>query len=442
MAVVNGRKPGSILFGAVVRPLQAFLRLEAASAILLVACAAGALAWANLHPASHRAVLEWRFVLGSGDRVVAFDLHQLVNDGLMAIFFFLVGMEIKRELAVGELDTPARAALPGIAALGGMIVPAGLFLAVSAGTPGAVGWGVPMATDIAFCIGVLRLAKRRVPASLLAFVTALAIFDDLGGILVIALFYGHGLSAAWLAFAGVVGLALLAMNRAHVSAATAWIGAGAILWCALHEAGIHATIAGVALGLAIPVRPRRPAREVLGELARHVVELDGRPADEELGGAEILLIEERLEELEPPLPRFVHALHPWVAFGIMPVFAVVNSGVAIRGLGPADLVEPVALGIAIGLLIGKPLGIFAFTAAAVRLGIAPMPRGATTGSLFGVSLAAGIGFTVALFIGTLAYHDAPALLEQAKVGILLGSGGSAALALAWFGRTPPAESTG
>lgn len=390
------------LYRVVVRPIRAFLALEAASGILLLASAAAALAWVNLGDArSYRALLAAPLTLGAGPLTARFDLHALVNDGLMTVFFLVVGLEIKRELAVGELRTPARAALPAVAALGGMLVPAALYLAVNHGGPGRPGWGVPMATDIAFSIGVLTLLRRRVPNALVVFVTALAIFDDVGGILVIAFFYGGGLHAGWLAAAAAIAGALLALGRARVGLAVPYLALGALLWVALHQGGVHATLAGVALGLAVPARadPRAP----LGE---------------------------------PLLARLERALHPWVAFGVMPAFALVNSGVDLRRLEPAQALGPVALGTAAALLVGKAVGISTFTLAAVRAGLAPLPGGASVAKLLGASTVAGIGFTVALFIASLAFPGRPDLLDEAKVGILAGSLASGLLGAALLRLTP------
>ena len=409
------------LFGAVVRPLQSFLRTEAASGVLLLVAAACALVWANVDTKSYVGVVGYPLVLGAGATEARLTVGQLINDGLMTLFFFVVGMEIKRELVVGELNTLRKAALPAIAALGGMIVPAAIFLLFNWGSAGQHGWGVPVATDIAFCIGVLTLLEKRVPRALVVFVIALAIFDDIGGILVIAVFYGDGIRMDWLVGALGISFVLLLLNRKYVRNGVAYAAVGGALWFALHGSGIHATIAGVVTGLMVPSRPPRPSREVLHELAVHVEGLDRGAGDEDLGAAEILMIEEKLEDLEAPVQRFIHLLHPYVAYGVMPMFALANSGVSLREAGMASLTTPIGLGTTLGLLVGKQIGIFLPTLAAVRLGFAPMPGDAPRSKLYGVSVVAGIGFTVALFIATLAFRDAPRALAEAKMGILVGS---------------------
>lgn len=409
------------LFGAVVRPLQAFVRLEAASGVLLLLCAVVALIWANLGFSSYDATFNYPIVIGAGGAAESFTLRALINDVLITIFFFVVGMEIKRELVTGELNTVAKASLPAIAAIGGMVVPAGIFLAFNWGGPGQRGWGIPVATDIAFAIGILTLLARHVPRSLVVFVMALAIFDDIGGILVIALFYGHGLSVAWLLGAAAVTVVLLAINRVHASDGWIYATLGVALWYCLHHGGIHATLAGVVLGLMIPARPRRRSRDVLHDLAEHSAKLAQRPLDEELDAAQILAIEEKLEDLQAPVNRFMHVLHPFVAFLILPIFALANSGVVLHGADISMLAAPLTLGTGLGLFVGKLLGVFGLTILAVRLGLAPIPAGASAMKLLGVSSIAGIGFTVALFISALAFYGADDLLNQAKVGILLGS---------------------
>jgi NhaA family Na+:H+ antiporter len=409
-------------FGAVARPIQQFFRLEAASGILLFTAAIAALVWANSPgKGAYHAFFGRKLTTAIGEVGVSFSLHALINEGLMSVFFLLVGMEIKRELVAGELSTVRRALLPAIAALGGMLVPSAVFLAFNVGGPGQAGWGIPMATDIAFAIGCLTLLRKRVPHALLVYLTALAIFDDVGGILVIAFFYGHGVQWTWLLTAGLVTLFLLAMNRTYARSGLWYAVVGALLWFALHHGGIHPTIAGVVVGLTIPARPRRRARAVLEDLHQHTSNLLASPVDEELDAASILHIEETLEDLEAPLHRFVHFLHPWVAFVIMPLFALANSGVDVSNMGLADLLSPVALGVMLGLLLGKPAGIMAATFIAVKAGIAERPGGAGWTNILGVTIVAGIGFTVALFIAALAYPGQAAMLDQAKVGVLVGS---------------------
>jgi Na+:H+ antiporter, NhaA family len=424
-------------FGAVVKPIQEFFRLEAASGIVLFAAAVVALAWANSPLGeTYRQLFATDLTFGLGARLVRVSVEDVINDGLMSIFFLVVGMEIKRELASGELRTFDRAVLPAVAALGGMVVPSAIFLLFNWGGPGHAGWGIPMATDIAFCMGCLTLLGRRVPHALKVFLIALAIFDDIGGILVIAIFYGHGLSGPWLlGAAGVTGVLLL-MNRAYVRNGLAYGTAGILLWYTLHAGGIHATISGVVLGLIIPARPGRPAQEVLGELGEHVRQLLASPLRTELDDQAILNIEEKLEDLEAPLTRFVHLLHPYVAFGIMPLFALANSGVTLGG-GISGPGARVALGVALGLLLGKPIGILLATWVAVRLGLARRPGGAEWSRVGGVAVVAGIGFTVALFIASLAYPTDQALLDQAKLGILAASAAAGSLGVLFLRLIPP-----
>lgn len=409
------------LFRKAVRPIQDFFRLEAAGGALLFLAALAAVVWANADIGSYLRFVDYPLALGAGATLVDFTFKDVVNDGLMAVFFFVVGMEIKRELVAGELATLSKASLPVLAALGGMLVPAGIFLAFTHGQAGAVGWGVPMATDIAFCMGILALLKGRVPRALVVFLTALAIFDDIGGILVIAIFYADGVGAVPLAFAAALSVAAFVVGRAHVTNAWVYALLGALLWYAFHHAGIHATIAGVVLGLAIPARQRTGARDVLDALSRHVLELLRIPVDRELGYSQVLAIEQDLERLEIPVERFIHALHRFVAFFVLPLFALTNSGIYFGDIGSESLAAPVTLGVAVGLLVGKPVGIFSVTWLAVRMGIAPMPTGSSLRQLFAVSVLAGVGFTVALFIAMLAYPGAPELLDQAKVGIVGGS---------------------
>ncbi|WP_224363248.1 Na+/H+ antiporter NhaA [Hyalangium versicolor] len=414
--------PVPALFKVALAPLQAFFRLEASSGILLALCAVAAMLWANSPWASsYTGLFDAPLALEVSGFRGAFTFRELINDALMTFFFFLVGMEIKRELSAGELRTPARAVLPLIAALGGMLVPAGLYLIFNAGTPAAAGWAIPMATDIAFSIGCLALVKSRVTNGLVVFLTALAIFDDIGGIIVIALFYGAGVHWEWLLGSGGVAVAMAVCNRFYVRNGILYALLGAALWYAMHHGGIHATLSGVVLGMFIPARPLRRGREVLNELSAYITRRGDEPEDETVLGAQILHIEEALEDIEPPLNRFVHLWHGWVAYGIVPLFALANSGISLEGMSLADLARPLPLGVAVGLFVGKQTGIFLFTWVAVKLGVSPMPGEARASQLHGVAVVGGIGFTVALFVATLAFPGQAQLLAEAKLGILLGS---------------------
>ena len=369
------------------RPLDAFaafFRAESAGGIVLLACAVFALIWAN-SPAAASYFALWQTPLKVGPGAFSIDKPLLlwINDGLMAVFFFLIGLEIKRELLGGELASPKRAALALAAAIGGMLVPAALYVSVTAGTDAVSGWGIPMATDIAFALGVLALLGSRVPLALKVFLTALAIVDDLGAVLVIALFYTAEVSGPALALAAA-GLGALALyGRSGGDRWWVYVLVGLVVWVAVLKSGVHATVAGVLVALTVPATARDGGKGLL-----HTLE---------------------------------HALHKPVAFGVMPVFALANAGVAVgAGLG-AMLVSPVAVGIGLGLVLGKPVGVLLLAWGAVRVGLARLPEGVTWTQVAGVALLCGIGFTMAIFIAGLAFPVDPALLDAAKVGILGGS---------------------
>lgn len=407
-------------------PWSRFVRHEASSGVLLVLATAAALVWANSPwGESYARVWESKVRLGLGTAEVALSLHHLVNDGLMAVFFFLVGLEIKRELLVGELASPRRAALPIAAALGGMLLPAAIYLAFNASGPTRRGWGIPMATDIAFSLGVLALVGRRTPWSLHVFLAALAIVDDLGAVLVIAVAYAGALNGVALgAAAGVFGLMLLA-NRLGARRPALYAGLGFGLWLAVLSSGVHATVAGVLAAFAVPARTRVDTDTVLvrGRALLEALDAAGEEGPNVLTNRGQQAALEGLERLTEaaltPLQRMERALHGWVLYGIMPLFALANAGVRLDDVGRAVLVSPVLWGVALGLALGKPLGITAAAWAAVRLGWAQAPA-AGWRPLHGVGWLAGIGFTMALFIATLAFPTGPHR-TAAKVGILSGS---------------------
>jgi NhaA family Na+:H+ antiporter len=408
------------------RPFQRFARTESAGGVVLLACAALALGWANSPWAeSYFHLWETHVGVSLAGRVLDLSLHHWINDGLMAVFFFVVGLEIKREMLVGELSSARQAALPIAGALGGMLVPAGIYAAINAGGPGSAGWGIPMATDIAFALGVLALLGPRVPVVLKVFLTALAIADDIGAVLVIALFYTSDLAWSALLAGGVVLGALIALNVLGVRRPGAYLALGVLLWLAFLQSGVHATVAGVVLAMTIPSRTRVHEAEFLAVARGAIDEFDAacQPGETVLTNRAqqeaIEALEHVSEGVQSPLFTMERKLHGAVAFVIMPVFALANAGVSLGGLLDT-LSLPVTLGVVLGLLIGKPLGITLFAWLAVRLGWATLPAQASWRTLHGVSWLGGIGFTMSLFIAGLAFSDA-SLLDSAKVGILAGS---------------------
>ncbi|HEX6038249.1 Na+/H+ antiporter NhaA [Longimicrobium sp.] len=411
----------------VLSPFSRFMRLESAGGIVLIACTLVAVAWANSPWAGAYHHL-WETPLGFslGPWTVSHTLHHWINDGLMAVFFFLVGLEIKREALVGELTSLRKAALPAAAALGGMVVPALLYAALNAGGAGAAGWGIPMATDIAFALGVLALMGPRVPLSLKVFLTALAIVDDIGAVLVIALFYTGQI--AWGALGGgllVIALAALA-NRLGVRRPIPYLLLGIVAWSCFLASGVHATVAGVLMALTIPSRTRIDADEFLEHADTSVHAF--RAACER--GTSVLTnlrqqaalqgLENATEAAQAPLQRIEHDLHVPVAFGIIPLFALANAGVTLSGGIGGALAHPVTLGVILGLVIGKPLGIMVFSWLAVRAGIAELPAGTGWKAVHAVSWLGGIGFTMSLFVAGLAFPDG-GLVDESKVGIFAAS---------------------
>ena len=398
-----------------------------AGGLALLVCAAIAMVWAN-SPWAHAYHALWatELTMGLGPLSARISLQHVINDGLMAVFFFLVGLEIKREILVGELASARRAALPVAAAAGGMVVPALLFAILNLGGEGGRGWGIPMATDIAFALGALALLGSRIPASLRVFLSALAIADDLGAVLVIALFYTAGVS--WGALAAAAALLLLSAgaNAAGVRAAWAYALIGLALWVAVLLSGVHATVAGVLLALTIPSRTRIDERAFLAGARAALADFHDARAPEvtvlssHAHQVALRRLETLTEQAQAPLARLEHGLRGLVTFGIMPLFALANAGVSLRGSGGL-LTSSVAVGVLVGLLLGKPVGILLASWGAVRSGLATLPAGVSWRMLHGVSWLGGIGFTMSLFIAGLAFGAQPALLTAAKLGTLLAS---------------------
>lgn len=372
--------------------LQEFIKKDSASGILLIIAATAAMLLEN-SPLNwlYDALLDTPVEIRVGALLLAKPLLLWINDGLMAVFFLLIGLEVKREILEGELSRLDQIALPGLGAIGGMAVPAAIYIWFNQGNEAAMsGWAIPAATDIAFALGVLALLGKRIPLSLRVFLMALAIFDDLGAIIIIAIFYTSDLSISSLIIASIAVLGLVGLNLFKVNRLTPYVLIGIVLWVAVLKSGVHATLAGVVLGLAIPMRDSK-------------------------------------EPNRSPLLDMEHGLHPWVAFAIVPIFAFANAGVSLTGFTFDTLMEPVPLGIIAGLFLGKQLGIVLFCGAAILLGWAKLPTGSSWWGFYGVSILCGIGFTMSLFITSLAFeHTGPAgLISADRLGILIGSGLSA-----------------
>ncbi|PVZ20087.1 MULTISPECIES: Na+/H+ antiporter NhaA [unclassified Pseudomonas] len=374
--------------------LSRFFQMEAASGLMLIAAAALALCINNSPLAGfYQSFLEAPVQLRLGPLNIDKPALLWINDLLMALFFLLIGLEIKREVLQGQLSNVSQVALPGTAAVGGMLVPALIYVALNREDPAALaGWAIPTATDIAFALGVLALLGKRVPASLKLFLMTLAIIDDLGAIVIIALFYTSELAGSALAMAGGCLALLYAMNRLGVTRLAPYLLVGAVLWVCVLKSGVHATLAGVALAFFIPLRTPNQ-----------------------------------------PLLHLEHALHPWVAYGILPLFAFANAGISLTGMSAESFTHSVPFGIALGLLLGKTAGVFGLTWAAIRLGLAKLPEGANWGQLLGVAILCGIGFTMSIFVGSLAFDPATSpYAGEDRMGILTGSCLAAVLGYAVF----------
>jgi NhaA family Na+:H+ antiporter len=405
--------------------LDRFLRVEAAGGVVLLIAAAVALAWAN-SPAAAAYEHLWHapVTFRIADYVISEPLHFWINDALMTVFFLVVGMEIRREMHEGALASVQLAALPLVAALSGVLVPAFIYLAFDDGTL-RQGWAVPTATDIAFALGVLALLGRAISSSIRVFLLAIAIIDDIAAVAIIAVFYSGGLDYSGLVIAGMAVLLVLGLQHVGIGSAYAYILPGAILWYGILRTGVHPTLAGVVLGLLTPVRATRTREQPLDATARALAEVDRRAQDEREDAHALIdpLKQLRLaqREIVPPVVRVEAALHPWVAYGVMPLFALANAGVNIGGLdfsGGAGV--GLVTGIVAALLLGKPLGIFVGSWVAVRAGWCRLPDGLTWRGVLLAGLLGGIGFTMSIFIATLAFDD-DALLSAAKLGVLIAS---------------------
>ncbi len=418
----------SLPFPPPLAAFRRFVRMEASGGIVLLFCAIVALVWAN-SPYADRYFAIWSTYLriGTGDVAIEESLLHWINDGLMAIFFFVVGLEIKRELLAGELATRRQAALPLVAAVGGMVVPAAIYAALNVGGEAASGWGIPMATDIAFALGVLTVMGTRAPTSLKVFLTALAIVDDLGAIMVIALFYSGELAWGWLAIGGLSMVGLIALNGFGVRYAVPYGALGVLLWVAFLHSGVHATVAGVLAALTIPASARingleflTRARDYLTEFG-HATDRPNRRLSNQGQQDALHALEEAIEEVSTPLQKLEHGLLPWVTYAILPLFALANAGVTIEGGVTARLLEPIGLGIVLGLVVGKQIGVTLFAWLSVRLGMADLPADIRWIHIYGVAWLSGIGFTMSLFIAGLAFGEGSELLAGAKLAILLAS---------------------
>ncbi len=384
--------------------IKEFLRLESAGGIMLVVAAALAMIFANspLH-VYYDMLIDMPVEIRVGNFEIAKPLLLWINDGLMAIFFFLVGLELKRELLEGELREPKDVILPGLAAIGGMIVPALIYIAINSGDEVAMrGWAIPTATDIAFALGILSLLGSRVPISLKVFLVGLAIFDDMGAIIIIAIFYTADISLISLSIVAVCIVALYRLNKKGSSTVFPFIVVGIIMWVSVLKSGVHATLAGVILAMFIPIKDKKDKNRSM------------------------------LKGLE-------HDLHGAVTFVILPIFAFANSGISLNGVGLEQLMHPVPLGIALGLLLGKQIGVFMFCWIGIRLGFAKLPNNVSWGMLYGVALVAGIGFTMSLFIGSLSFGVEQAFDE--RLGIIIGSVLSAIVGYVVLMKTLPAKSS-
>ncbi len=428
------------IFDKISSPFEAFIHHETASGFLLMACAIIALITANsalLH--AYESLLHTPIGFSFGEILLEKSLHHWINDGLMALFFFVIGLEIKREVLVGELSDRKQASLPIVAAVGGMVVPALIYSAFNPGGDVAAGWGIPMATDIAFAVGVMVLLGSRVPKALLMFLVALAIVDDLGAVLVIAFFYTETISLNALAIAGLFFALLIFLNRSGVRHPLPYIIFGLLLWLAMLKSGVHATLAGVLTALTIPAVPKYEPRD-FGKWVRKLMDkFDAgyRPGESIMRNAKQQSVLQTLENgvhlVETPLQRMERSMHVWVAFLVIPIFALANAGIPLDfgNIGEV-MTHSVALGVITGLTVGKVVGIAGFSWIAIKMGVAQLPAGTTFSQIIGVSFLAGIGFTMSIFISELAFVGQDENLLMAKTGILFASVGAGIIGYLWL----------
>jgi NhaA family Na+:H+ antiporter len=421
--------PTNLVADFIFRPAESFFKKEASSSILLLVASILAVIWANSSFASiYHALLHTELTLALGDYLISKSLLHWINDGLMTFFIFIVGLEIKREILVGELSTPKSALLPVIAAIGGMLVPGALFFAINQGGDTVRGWGIPMATDIAFALGAIAVFGRKLPVGLRVFLSAFAIADDLGAVIIIAVFYTKEIVWIYLILCLLLVLGLIIANLLWIRATLVYTLLGLGIWLAVLNSGVHPTVAGFVVALFIPARGKYDTDRFVKRVNELMEEFQ---CEEQSCGYSILLNRNHLDavhglelachDVETPLQRLEHALHPWIAFALLPVFAFANAGLSLKGLSVSSFVhQPLTLGITLGLFLGKPLGISIFAFLAVKLGLAVLPGSVKWSHIIGAGMLGGIGFTMSLFISGLSFVS-PELLNYAKLGILSGS---------------------
>lgn len=435
-------------FDRILTPLEEFIHRQTTSGILLMICAVIALVVANspLHDA-YEHFLHTELSLGFGDKAFSLSIHHWINEALMAMFFFIMGLELKRELLVGELATPRAALLPIMAAIGGMVIPALLYFVLNPAAPESKGWGISMATDIAFAIGALSLLGSRVPKNLVTFLIALAIVDDLGAVAVIALFYTESIDLQALAAAALCAFVLFSMNLGGIRRPLPYLVVGTALWTAMLASGIHATIAGIIVAFVIPIRPKFEPQTFVNRVRFSAARMQKSASDNPdiihntHFRSLVTSLGNGVKLVQAPAQRLEHQLHLPVAYLVIPIFALANAGIPIDFAGFGSyLNHPITLGVLAGLLLGKPLGIAGFTWVTVKLGWAELPTGLTMRHVIGVSMLGGIGFTMSIFIADLAFYTSPQDLLMAKTGILLASAIAGFSGYFWLRSCPAASS--